>query len=170
MTESKSATVAFSPAAAAFGELIGSAQATAGALAGQLATACFRGASEGHSCLEATPYFPASESASAALAELFEGNPLVITATRPGQAIDPCLLVIFQDRLYLKKSWLMENALIGHLLKRSNALPIPEHADVSRRLALCCLDKPLSILSGGPGHGKDHRHFRRPGALDFGVS
>ena len=144
-------------AAQAFAGIVLSAQAEAPILAGQLATACFLGAAESHSCLETEAYFPdcRSETETAtALAALFYGNPLVLPAAEPGQPIGPCLMVIFKDRLYLKKYWLMENALLAHLRKRSNALPISEQADISRRLAVSCLEKPLTILTGGPGSGK----------------
>ena len=156
MAESKPGAVSQSPAAAAFAGIIQSAQTVADALAGQLAMACFQGASEGHSCLEAASYFACRESSDAAMAlsALFEGNRLVKTAHAPGQAIDACLMVVFKDRLYLKKSWLLETSLLRHVQKRCNALSMPDVADVSRRLAQCCLDKPLSLLTGGPGTGK----------------
>lgn len=153
MTDSGTNTAPLPPAAAAFADIIESAQSIADGRAGHLAAQCFQGASEGHSCLDVTSCFPEA-AAAAALAALFEGNRLVITASGLDQDIGPCLLVIFRDRLYLKKYWLLETALIGHVLMRSNALPVPDNADASARLALCCLDKPLSLLTGGPGTGK----------------
>ena len=153
MIESRTPDVPLSPAAAAFADIIESAQPVADGRAGQLAARCFLGASEGHSCLDAATCFPAADAA-AALTALFEGNRLVMTASGPDQDLGPCLLVIFRDRLYLKKYWLLETALIRHVRMRTNALPMPDHADASARLASCCLDKPLCLLTGGPGTGK----------------
>lgn len=145
-----------SAAAEAFADIIQAAQIQTDALAGRLAAACFLGAAEGHSCLETAPFFasPDCTDTGAALSALFAGNHLVKTAQAPEQAIEACLLVVFKDRLYLRKSWLMESALFGHVRRRGNPLTIPDSTDVARRLAHCCLDKPLALLTGGPGTGK----------------
>lgn len=138
-------------AAAVFAERIFSAQAAASAWVRQLAFDCFQAAADGHSCLDASGY-PCAQAM--ALPELFAGNRLVAVAQLPGQETAPCLLVVFRDRLYLKKYWLMENRLLGHIAKRCNDIVPDGSAAVSHRLAYSCLEKPLTLLTGGPGTGK----------------
>ncbi len=144
-------------AATAFAERIHAAQAGAGPLVRRLASICFQSAAEGHSCLDATAFFAESNASQAVLptlAELFAGNRLVAVANRPGQNLGPSLMVVFGNRLYLKKYWSLENRLFSALQSRCNTRELERCEDVSVNLANSCLEKPLTLLTGGPGTGK----------------
>lgn len=146
-----------STAATAFAELIQSAGVAARPLVRQLAFDCFKSASEGHSCLDTSAYFTHLEStqdASSSLTALFAGNRLVTVVHHPEADAGPCLLVVFKDRLYLKKYWQMENRLFRHIKRRCNDSIVDDSLDVAQRLACHCLEKPLTLLTGGPGTGK----------------
>lgn len=174
---------AASGAANAFAERIQAAQADAGPLVRKLASLCFQSAAEGHSCLDASALLAernAGEAALPPLAELFAGNRLVASADGPHREIGPCLMVVFGTRLYLKKYWSLETRLFSALLGRSDSRQIALDAEISRRLADSCLEKPLTLLTGGPGTGKTtaiasalvqwmeqfhHRHHRIPKVL-----
>lgn len=146
-----------SASATAFAELILSANPGAPGLVRQLAFECFQSASEGNSCLDATAYFPDADSVTdifSALTGLFAGNRLVSVLHQPDQQAGACLLVVFKNRLYLKKYWLMENRLLKHIYARCNDRTVDESWSVAQRLAYSCLEKPLTLLTGGPGTGK----------------
>ncbi len=147
----------FSASATAFAELIFSANPGALSLVRQLAFDCFQSASEGNSCLDATAYFADAHTVtevSISLSGLFAGNRLVSVLHHPNQQVDACLLVVFKNRLYLKKYWLMENRLLKHICARCNDRIVDASWGVPQRLAYSCLYKPLTLLTGGPGTGK----------------
>jgi exodeoxyribonuclease V alpha subunit len=146
-----------SASATAFAELIFSADPGSLNLVRQLAFDCFQCASEGNSCLDATGYFADADSVTdifSALTGLFAGNRLVSVLHQPDQDAGACLLVVFKNRLYLKKYWLMENRLVKHIITRCNDRIVDASLSVPQRLAYSCLEKPLTLLTGGPGTGK----------------
>ena len=149
------------PAALAFGAEIRHRQPDDGALAGRLAALCFHAAGEGHSCLDITrvagvyPHAMVELDAGAiTLARVFAGNPLVIDADDPVGADAAGLLVVHGSRLYLRKYWRLENAVIGALARRLDARGLPRCGDAAEDLAELCRHKTLALLTGGPGTGK----------------
>jgi len=149
------------PAALAFGAEIRRRQSGDGALAGDLAALCFHAAGEGHSCLDITRLAGVYPQALAdididavALARVFADNPLVIDAGDPGGADTTGLLVVHGSRLYLRKYWRLENAVIDALAQRVDARELPRSGDAAEDLAAVCRHKTLALLTGGPGTGK----------------
>lgn len=148
-------------AALAFGAEIRRRQPGDGALAGRLAALCFHAAGEGHSCLDITraaevyPQVLADiDIRAVALARVFAGNPLVADAGDSGGADAEGLLVLHGSRLYLRKYWRLENAVIGALALRVDARELPRSGDAAEDLADLCRHKTLALLTGGPGTGK----------------
>lgn len=149
------------PAALAFGAEIRRRQSGDGALAGRLATLCFHAAGEGHSCLDlarVAAVYPQALSDididAVALARVFADNPLVIDAGNPGVGDTTGLLVVHGSRLYLRKYWRLENAVIDALAQRVDARELPRSGDAAEDLAAVCRHKTLALLTGGPGTGK----------------
>lgn len=149
------------PAALAFGAEIRRRQSSDGALAGRLAALCFHAAGEGHSCLDLARVAAVYPQALAdididavALARVFADNPLVIDAGNPGGGDTTGLLVVHGSRLYLRKYWRLENAVIDALAQRVDARELPRSGDAAEDLAAVCRHKTLALLTGGPGTGK----------------
>lgn len=153
-----------STAALAFGAEIRRRQPGDGVLAGRLAALCFHAAGEGHSCLDlprlAGVYpqaLPDIDLGALVLTQVFAGNPLVIDADdglQDAAADAPGLLVVHEARLYLRKYWRLENAVIGALAQRLDAHELPRSGDAATDLAGLCSQKRLTLLTGGPGTGK----------------
>lgn len=148
-------------AASAFGAEIRRHQSGDAALAGRLAALCFHAAGEGHSCLDlrrAGGVYPQAladiDVAGLALTRAFADNPLVIDAGDVDPADTPGLLVVHQDRLYLRKYWRLENAVIRALAQRLDACELPRSGEAADDLAVLCRHKTLALLTGGPGTGK----------------
>ena len=141
-----------------FGLTIMRAQTDGNCAAGMLAALCFQAASQGHSCLDSATwhgvYCPALIESIAEKIELdliFADNALV---TQANLCINDCLLVIDGRKLYLQKYWQMERALFEQLHSRINSTAILRTGDSAHDLAMICLQKPLALLTGGPGSGK----------------
>lgn len=145
-------------AALAFGAEIRRRQPGDGALAGRLAALCFHAAGEGHSCLDlgrVAGVYPQAmadiEPGAVSLSQAFAGNPLVSEA---GNAEAEGLLVLHGTRLYLRRYWRLENALIAGLAARLDSGDVPRSGDAAADLAALCRHKALALLTGGPGTGK----------------
>jgi len=147
-----------SPSARAFGNAIHNASPATPADAGLMAALCFHAVAEGHSCLDLAQLpviFPRhSRMAALSLESLFNAHPLVAVVKGRDDALSPVLLVIFQQRLYLKKYWDLECRLIRHLDSRANETLIPCAGSAGHDLATVCMEKPMAFLTGGPGTGK----------------
>lgn len=148
-----------SPSAQLFGREIQAAQKTDDTRAGLLAALCFHAAGEGHSCLDLArmpsvfPESPASLSAEQ-LQQIFSANPMASCIEAFDGKAGNALLVVFGGRLYLKKLWRMECELIALLSKRINQQVLQDSGDIALDLAGLCRNKPVALLTGGPGTGK----------------
>ncbi len=147
-----------SGSARAFGRLIQNADPSVSDDAGILAALCFHAAAEGHSCLDMAQLpdiFPRhARLAEQSLSSLFSSHPLVAVVNEADADVRPALLVVFQQRLYLKKYWDLECRLIRCLQRRSNSGTVPESDAAGLGLATACMHKPMVFLTGGPGTGK----------------
>ncbi len=159
MTELDIAMQALSVSAQHFGAEIQAAQTDGDPRAGCLAALCFHAAGLGHSCLQlsgisgAFPEFTVALDA-AELQALFRSNGLAQVIASTQGCIEQSLLVVFGERLYLKKFWRMETELVSLLQARLEPRELPSCADVAQDLAALCQHKRLVFLTGGPGTGK----------------
>jgi exodeoxyribonuclease V alpha subunit len=148
-----------SPSARLFGAEIQAAQTDGDSRAGLLAALCFQAAGLGHSCLQLNrikdvfPEFPVAGTAGE-LAQIYGGNALACVMVSAQQPVADSLLLVFGDRLYLKKFWRMETELLALLQARLDTRTLPGCGDSARDLALLCQHKRLVLLTGGPGTGK----------------
>lgn len=148
-----------SPSAQLFGAEIQAAQTDGDCRAGLLAALCFHAAGLGHSCLQlsripnAFPEFPVAVTADE-LPQIYCANALASVMVSAQRPVANSLLLVFGDRLYLKKFWSMESELLDLLQSRLDVRALPNGGDVARDLALLCQHKRLVLLTGGPGTGK----------------
>ncbi len=147
-----------SASARLFGNYIQSAVPEISADAGLLAALCFHAVSVGHSCLDLAQLpviFPRhSRLAAVSLESLFNAHPLVAVIRGKDNDVPPALLVVFQQRLYLKKYWDLECRLIQQLTSRATDNAVQCNGSAGQDLATVCMDKPMVFLTGGPGTGK----------------
>lgn len=159
MTDAPLPIRSLSAAAQHFGAEIQAQQSDADKRAGALAALCFHAAGEGHSCLDlerlnsAYPEWLPNLDAEG-LHRLYSANALVCCSHTPFEELPNALLVVFGSRLYLKKFWQMETALIRLLLARLDSKALPTSEDAAHEVAALCRYKRIAFLTGGPGTGK----------------
>jgi exodeoxyribonuclease V alpha subunit len=159
MTAQNQFMLSLSPSAQLFGAEIQAAQADGDYRAGLLAALCFQAAGLGHSCLQlsriadAFPEFPVAVTADE-LPRIYCANALASVMVSAQRPVANSLLLVFGDRLYLKKFWHMETELVALLQTRLDTRALPSCGDLAQDLALLCQHKRLVLLTGGPGTGK----------------
>lgn len=159
MTDHSALYRSLSPSAQHFGREIQAAQSNHDTRAGLLAALCFHAAGNGHSCLDTArmhSVFPEFSEVLGAkdLQLIFSENTLACCFTAFDVKTPNSLLVVFGGRLYLKKLWRMECELIALLSLRVNELVLQDSGDIALDLAGLCRNKPIALLTGGPGTGK----------------
>lgn len=159
MSETGNPLQSLSTSAQHFAAEIQAAQFDGDPRAGLFAALCFHAAGLGHSCLQLSRIndaFPELIDTINAdeLRQLFSGNALTCVIDSPMDSIESGLLVVFGERLYLKKFWHMETALVALLHKRLDMRTFPASGDFAQDLAVLCQHKRLVLLTGGPGTGK----------------